>query len=604
MFRNLTVLAAIVALSAAAGIARQPPAQGQELGANQRPARDLAQQQPQGTALIEGRVLAGDTGRPLKRARVSITTVTTVAAGGRQARATTTDDQGRFRLTDLVAGAYTITGSKNGFVDSVYGQRRPLQPGTPVQLADGQVIAAIELRLTRGSVITGHISDEDGEPVPRALVTVQRYQYVRGERQLTPAGSDQTDDRGQYRIFGLPPGDYYVSANATGLAQVLGRGLQQLAALATGAGGAAGRGGRGGFFGGALVPDDPEPSGYAPTYYPGVISAGDATTLTVAPGQELGAIDFQIQVVPLATVRGFVMGSDRPVPVVLVPQDSAGILRGQTFRAGSQADGTFAIPNVPPGHYTAVARSGGRGDVPKTGMLSINVMGENLANVTLVLQPGVSMSGNFTVESTGTPAPTDYSAFRIDAPEADPLPSFGPGPGGGPNGSGARAEKNGAFQVDNLLPGHHYIRATGQGVWSLKSVSIAGRDVTDQPIELRSGQNVDNVTIVMTDRSTEINGSVSDATGKPQVGLTVIAFSTDPQYWRAQSRRIQAVRTDQSGTFKLHGLPPGDYHLLAVDDAEQGEWFDPSYLEHIRPGAKRVSLSEGEAKTENLSAPQ
>jgi hypothetical protein len=109
---------------------------------------------------------------------------------------------------------------------------------------------------------------------------------------------------------------------------------------------------------------------------------------------------------------------------------------------------------------------------------------------------------------------------------------------------------------------------------------------------------------VMTDRSTEINGSVSDSTGKPQAGLTVIAFSTDPQYWRAQSRRIQAVRTDQSGTFKLHGLPPGDYHLLAVDDAEQGEWFDPSYLEHIRPGAKRVSLSEGEAKTENLSAPQ
>ena len=112
----------------------------------------------------------------------------------------------------------------------MYGQRRPQQPGTPVTIADAQAAASVDLRLTRGGVITGHVHDEDGEALPRALVTVQRYQYVGGERQLRPAGADQTDDRGQYRVFGLPPGDYYVSATTTGLGELLGRGLQQLAA--------------------------------------------------------------------------------------------------------------------------------------------------------------------------------------------------------------------------------------------------------------------------------------------------------------------------------------------------------------------------------------
>src|SRR5439155_10393652 len=204
---------------------------------------------PQGTAVIAGRVVAADTGRPIKRARVM------VSAGGRQARATTTDEQGRFRITDLMGGSYTITASRTGFVDAVYGQRRPLQPGTAIQLADGQELATIDLRLVRGGVITGRVLDEDGEPLARAVVTVQRYQYVRGERQLSPAGGDQTDDRGQYRVFGLPAGDYYVSADAASLTRAFGRGFQPFAS--------AGGGGRGGFFA-APPPDDPEPVGYAP----------------------------------------------------------------------------------------------------------------------------------------------------------------------------------------------------------------------------------------------------------------------------------------------------------------------------------------------------
>jgi protocatechuate 3,4-dioxygenase beta subunit len=586
--RRLGFIAALMALVVCGVFAQQQPAQPQSRPQSAQPARDVQRQPPSATASIGGRVLAADTGRPLKRASVL------ASGGGRQARGATTDDLGRFRVTGLPAGTYTITASKSGFVDAIFGQRRPLQPGTPVQLADGQETSGIDLRLTRGSVITGHVLDEDGEPLARALVTVQRYQYVRGERQLTSAGGDQTDDRGQYRVFGLPPGDYYVSATAGGLAQILGRGFQ----FAAGALAGAGRGGRGAFFGGPPV-EDAEPVGYAPTYYPGVTSAADATKVTVAPGQELGGIDFQVQLVAMSTVSGTVIGSSGPVPVMLVPQDRGGVFRRQVLRAGSQADGSFAIANVPPGHYTAIARSGGRGEDPRIGTQAVTVAGDNVTGISIALQPGVSLAGYITVESSGTPAPVDYSGFRVDAPDVDPLPFVG----GGPNTSGSRAEKNGAFQINGLLPGRHYIRVNGQGSWSLQSVSVAGRDVTDEPVDLKSGQNVDSVSIVLTDRSTQVTGTVRDAAGNPVQQITVIAFSADQQYWHSQSRQIQAVRVDQSGVFHLRGLPPGDYSVAAVDDAEEGEWFDPSYLEGIRTGAKRLSLSEGESATLDLKAP-
>ena len=114
---------------------------------------------------------------------------------------------------------------------------------------------------------------------------------------------------------------------------------------------------------------------------------------------------------------------------------------------------------------------------------------------------------------------------------------------------------------------------------------------------------MDNASVVLTDRTTEISGSVRDGKNAGVPALTVIIFSSEEQHWRPQSRRINAVRTDQAGTFRVRNMPPGDYLIVAVDDVEQGEWFDPSYLEKIRQGATRLSLSEGEKKTQDLKGP-
>jgi protocatechuate 3,4-dioxygenase beta subunit len=625
---RFTAIAVVLVLAMASGYAQQqPPPQGQTSqsgrqgrgGAGQgaagqgvpqgaEPPRDTKTTTAPATSSITGRVVTADTGRPLKRAQVMI------SGTGRGGRGATTDDQGVYSITSLSAGSYTVSASKNGFVDAIYGQRRPLQPGTPIQLLDNQQATNIDLRLIRGGVITGRVLDEDGEPLMRAVVSIQRYQYLQGNRQLTPAGADQTDDRGVYRVFGLPAGDYYVSASVSGLGQIVGRGLQQLAMGAGAFGPGGGRGGRGGF--GAL--DEVEASGYAPTYYPGVVAASEAGKVAVGPGQEVAGIDFQIQLVPFATVGGIVGGAPNNggITVTLAPQDTnaRGPLGGTIMNGRTAQDGSFSIRNVPPGRYLAIARSGGRQNDQRIGVQPVVVNGQNIGGLTISLQPEITVSGNIIVDSAGTPAPTDYSAFRIDAPEVNPLPAGGgpAGRGGGPFGTSGRAATNGSFSVPNLVPGRHYVRISGQGLtqglttgtqWSLKAVLAGGADVTDSGIDLKPGENVDNLTIVLTDRLTSITGTVRDVTGTPVPALTVIAFAADQQYWTAQSRWIQAGRTDQNGTYHLRGLPPGDYLLLVSDTVEQGEWFDPSFLEQMRNAATRMTLAEGGQKTLDLAAP-
>src|SRR5947209_10194432 len=218
----------------------------------QQPARDTPAQQreaPPPGGRITGRVVTGDTGRPVKRARAFITAAE--LSGGRGAL---TDENGIFDFTELPAGRYTLTVSKSGFVSLSYGQRRPLQAGTPLQLADGQQLKGIEFRLPRGGVVAGHVFDEDGEPMAGAVVRVMRYQYLQGDRRLTPAGTAQTDDKGQYRVWGLTPGDYYVNAVARGgpIGNGLFGGLVGPGGPGGGPGGFGGRGSRGGGPGGAV----------------------------------------------------------------------------------------------------------------------------------------------------------------------------------------------------------------------------------------------------------------------------------------------------------------------------------------------------------------
>jgi hypothetical protein len=591
MPRALTMIGLVGALAIGLG-AQTPPAGGQQ------PARDTPAQSkdtpPAPSGRITGRVLTADSGRPVKRARVSIN-----AAELQGGRGLLTDDTGVFDFTDLPAGRYSLSVSKSGFIALSYGQRRPLMAGTPLQLGDGQQLKGIEFRLPRGGVISGRILDEEGEPVVGANVRIMRYQYQQGDRRLSPAGNGQTDDRGQYRVWGLQPGDYYVNALTRGG----GPGGFGPGGFGPGGLGPGGRGGRGGAPGpaggaaGAPGSDDQEQLNYAPTYFPGVTSVEEARPITVGISQDVPDISFNLQLVRTSRITGHVTNPDGSAAWsgnVNLTNDGAG--RGGQIGTnyGSRIgwDGTFTLANVPPGRYILRARAGDDNDASLFAVQPLTLNGTDVSDLMVMLNTGATIKGTVTF-LPGSSQPPDPTQFRVTAPSTD-LSSFGPQ-------INARADKDGNFVLTGVPAGLHLFRSAGGGRgWSLKSVAVGARDVTDTPVEIRSGQALNNVSMVFTDVQNEINGTITTQSGTPMSEYTVLAFPTDASLWRPQARQIMTARPDQTGKYRIRGLPPGDYYLATVDPAEQGEWFEPAYLDEHRAGAARLTLGDGDVKTQDF----
>ena len=577
MARGLSTIALLLAL--ACGL----------FAAQDRPSRDTPAQKntvrpPAGR--ITGRVVASDNGRPVKRARVFISAVE--MPGG---RGMLTDDAGVFDFTELPGGRYTLTVSKSGFVSLSYGQRRPLQAGTPLQLAEDQQIKGIQFQLPRGSVIGGRVLDEDGDAMPGVVVRVMRYQYQQGERRLTAAGTAQTDDRGQFRVWGLMPGDYYINA------VMRGGGFGGFGgAFGPGGGAFAGRGGRG--SGGAPGGNEQDQTNYAPTYYPGVPSVNEAKPITVGLSQEVLDVNFGMQLVKIARITGHVANPDGTMVtsgnVNLSPESTAsgrGNQLGVNFGGRIEWDGAFTITNVPPGRYVLRARADDS-LIPLFAMQPLSLNGEDVSDLNVTLSAGASITGAVTFLPGQAPAP-DPTQIRLSAPSTDQS-DFGPQPN-------ARVDKDGRFALEGVSAGSHLVRAAGNlRGWILKSVTIGGRDVTDTPVAVRSGETLGNVVVSFTDRLSEVNGKVTDDGGAASPDFTVLAFPTDSTLWRPLARQIMTARPDQTGQYRIRGLPPGEYYLVAVDPAEQGEWFEPAYLDDHRAGAGRITLGDGDVKTHDF----
>ncbi len=273
-----------------------------------------------GTGRIRGRVVASESGTPLRRAQVRI------SGPDIGSKAALTDQDGRYEFRDLPAGRFNLSVSKSGFVTMQYGQNRPFEPGRPIELADAQTLDKANVTLPRGSVLSGRVLDEFGEPVADANVGAMRMQFVNGRRRLVNAGrNNQTNDLGQFRLYGLPPGEYYVSATLRSMDLAIGD-------MMAGTGGPVG--------------SSPN-SGYAPTYYPGTASPADAQRVTVAVGQELGSIDIALAPVKLAKITGTAMGSDgKPLAgamIMLMPamRDVMLFMPGATSR--TSRDGQFTL---------------------------------------------------------------------------------------------------------------------------------------------------------------------------------------------------------------------------------------------------------------------
>jgi len=577
-----------------AGAGAQGGAFGQA-GRGQLPPRDATAANPggdqaAGTAVIRGRVVSADNGTPIRRAQVR------AQAGELRAnRLVSTDAQGRFEFKDLPAGRWNLTASKAGFMTLRYGQKRSFEAGSPIEIAEAQVMERADFALPRGAAITGRIFDEYGDAVANARVQVLRYQTVQGQRRLTPAGGgDQTDDTGSYRIYGLAPGDYYISATL--------------------------RAANGPFF----DDNNNDTTSYAATYYPGSGSVTEAQRVTVAVGQEQPNVNFALQPVRTVKITGTALNSMGTAlsngMITLMPADGVGGPGGGpvlfTFGGSNgrvRADGTFTIANVAPGSYTlmAVAGSGGGGrgggfalriggpggggfDEIEMATMPLTVGNEDLTGLTVVASHGASLSGNV-VAAEGSVAKLSTNQIQIVAQSNG---QFLPGPLGN---RPTRVESDGTFVLTGLT-GQKFIRVNGlPQEWTLKAVMLNGVDVTDSALDFRGNTENSGLQIMVTDKVSDVNGKVTTARGEVTRDYTVVVFPDDPVKWTFPSRYVKTARADQQGQFRIRALPPEDRYLaVAVDYLEDGEGTDPQFLEQIKSRATRFTLADGEAKSLDL----
>lgn len=543
----------------------------------QAPPRDTAAAPAaDGAGIIRGRVTALDSGRPLRRARI---TIENVELGMMSRQATSTGLDGRFEFTRLRPARYKVSVTRSGYLPLEYGQRRPGEQGRPVQLADKQTLEDVDFSLPRMSVISGRVVDEFGEPTEGIAVYAMRALFFDGRRRFVPVNlNTTTDDAGEYRIQRLPPGTYAVMAATRETWVVNENGVQTT-------------------------------HGYLPTYFPGVGNAGDAQTVTVGVGQVRGAIDLALVPGRAPAISGSAVDSSgRPFARVSLRDEVRGV-DFASFRGGPDAtvnaDGSFRIPNVPPGEYVLTASrtaAEGTGE-PEVAQLPIAVGTVDIENIALVGSRGGTVRGRVTVEGASTPKMSSVRIAVLEPTRGQPSPTL-LGTFRSPTGfATTTVAEDGSFTVDHVF-GRARFQVTVPDGWMVKSIEHQGRDVSDTALELRSSEELTGVDVVLTSQVSRIAGQLTDAKGLPLRDATVIVFPADRERWFEGSRRLRAVRPDQRGQWEVTALPPGDYLVLALDYVDGAGWVDPEYLEALRDYGQAITIREGTVQSIALKLTQ
>lgn len=515
---------------------------------------------PPPTAIVRGRITTFPAGDPLARARVILS-----RPGQDHAWVTITDDDGRYEITELAAfDDYMLSASKTGYAPRMWGEHQLPEPPTPIKLGIGQVLENVDVALVEQLWVAGKILDSDGTPFGGAIVSALRPVFVEDRREMVTVAEIITNDKGEYRLFGLPAGQYFISA-------------VDPAFLAT--------------------RDHLGPLVYAATFYPGVASPETATRLTLEPGRPRENVDFALAIVKPARVSGKINSFDNQ-------QLIAGAVVMSPFRADRAAsfsvtdvdirpDGTYEFANVPPGRF--IIRS--RGETDREGValfaaFTLSVGGANVQGVDMTLLPGALLEG--LVEWVGTsPKPIDTTRIRVRAPMAD-------GSLFGDALTGHITDDN-AFAIRGAMVGGHYLRVEGlPEPWSVQAVYYRGQDITDIPMSFEFGQQVPGFRIVLSDVITRLDGRLISTPGDDFESYKVVAFPANQLLWRPGSRHTKLVRPDREGRFAFSGLPPTIYYLVASRDVDESDIGDPRVLDRLTANAMVVRLEPGEHKTEDL----
>ncbi len=560
----------------------------------------IGQDTSEGTATVEGVVTRIGTGEPIPLAAVQFVPTPTLnnvnTVGDLDAPdpppIVRTDAGGRFVIDGLAPGDYRITAFRNGFVRQGFGQNEPGDPGAPVRLQAGRTFEA-SLQLTPAAVIVGRIVDGFGEPIPNAEVSAMSPPSNPDvQPALQPAASSSTDDRGEYRLFWLEPGEYIVSATASRTDS------SSLFAMWTQAARS----------GGSYRNVEPRTENMA-AFYPGVPDRARAAPVRVRAGEERAGVDIRLAVRTTFTISGRVVGPDplaRPTRVSARSSVPGATPLSDSFHSGTvDSRGNFVLADLEPGAYVLQTQAQGIAGRAYTARAPVVVTNRDVENVTLALRPGTDIAVNVFVEEPSAPwaseavSELDWSRVRVRLRDNDTV-GFTVGFTGEPS------DARGGFLIENVEPGEYAVTVNvPNGTLYLKRVLVGSEEIApDAAITVEPGFS-ERLDVLLSPNGGRIQGAASTTDGEPVANAAIILLPPDTSPTTSASRMAATgsrTLTDGSGNYSLAGIAPGDYLLFAWEATAQVPFLDPEFMRRFAARGERVVIREGDELTVNLEA--
>jgi hypothetical protein len=483
---------------------------------------------------VDGMVVNSATAESIRRATVSLRR--TEASHDKTAPGSytvSTDGEGKFLFAGIEPGAYSLVATRNGFAQSRHVISIRLEGG---QKSTGQLVLMMP-----HAVITGRVLDPEGDPVTGADVQAQAVTWSGGRRLSRVAGAT-TNDLGEFRIFGLPAGKYYLSATFTG-GQLEGTG-----------------------------------EAFGVTYYPRTTDAAAAAPLQVGAGAQLRNIDIMLVRIRTGTIRGRVScaipGEKRTFSLMLMG-NSMGTMRPTMVKP----DGSFEITRVPPGTYNLSAQA--TIDEKRYSLhLVVQVSGGDLNGVAIPIQAGTTISGRIFVEDRPDEG---FGGITVG------LRGWQTGGvifGAQPN---AKTQKDGSFELESVPFDHFAFYAAGLPPgYYLKSVQAAGIDVLASGIQ--TGSVSGTLMVTVSPKAGTVEGIVKDPHSDQLFpGATVVLVPEN----RSRTELFQQATTDRTGQFSFRTVVPGEYRVFAWEDVPAYAWMEPDFLRYIESKGERLTVGEG-----------
>jgi protocatechuate 3,4-dioxygenase beta subunit len=521
-----------------------------------------AQTKPEGSCAVSGQVSNVLTGEPVRRALVSLRridmspAVTTIQT----TQTVPTDAEGRFAMAGIAPGKYWLGAERTGFIATQYGSRGPGKSGTLLTLEPGQKSSDLAMRLTPHGVITGRVLDEEGEPVTGANVQVSRQIYAQGRKQMSRAGASSTNDLGEYRVFGLAPGRYFVSADARQ---------------------------------NPMLPEAEDE--YVTTWHPRTADAAAAAPIEVAAGAQLRSIDILLAKLHTVAVRGRVVseagspgggqGAQRTnFNVMLVARNAMGAPGNTSRGTAVTPEGTFDFRSVTPGSYFLIAQVNAQGK-NFAARMTIQVGGASIEGITLPIRGGMPVSGRVRVEGETTQSIASVQVMLRPAETGGLV--FGPLPS-------QQVKPDGSFQMDDVGADRYAISFSGvpEGFY-VKGVRSGNLDVQADGLEV-AGLSPAPLDVVLSPNAGQVTGTVLDPrTQKAALAMMVVLVPQEKER-RDRETFYRTTTSDLSGKFTFKSVVPGEYRAYVwEEEVEYGAWMDPDFMKPLESRGEAVSVSEG-----------